>query len=341
MFAIAAQADAGGSVYNLPTAYGWQVSLDTQWVEGQGYRPVRVRAALVRPATSDRTLDIELLTRCGWRNDHDMAIRQSVLVPAGTMLAETIIAVPDMWGNDAISVRFKEDGQELPKLELPWTGWSGQTNSGDGAMPMILVLSDDNAQAIQDRLQQALPPEFLQFDNTQTYQVAGPASTVPTSILRLRCAVSSNILQAPERWIDYSSLDVITVAIADLERLKSQRPAAFHAVVDWTAAGGSLCVSGVPAETAALERLHKLLGLPAAEAVVGDTARQWKRPENGLWGRAVIRTDGRGALRADGPVAAAADDHPSRRSRNAAVCTPRIRAWNARGHRRQRPAGQS
>src|SRR5687767_4285566 len=64
---------ASGSVLNLPlpgikNRSGLRMEIDTRWVSGCGYRPVRVRISTqpFGPAPADRTLEVRIRPR-GWQ----------------------------------------------------------------------------------------------------------------------------------------------------------------------------------------------------------------------------------------------------------------------------------
>ena len=65
------------------TANGLRVTIDTRWLHGAGYRPVRVHITPVTPTTADRTLSIEVLLDAQFtaNDDHELRVAQRLTFP--------------------------------------------------------------------------------------------------------------------------------------------------------------------------------------------------------------------------------------------------------------------
>jgi hypothetical protein len=79
----------------------------------------------------------------------------------------------------------------------------------------------------------------------------------------------------PERWIDYSGIDVVILSFSDLTLLRDKHAAKWRAMRDWLGAGGVLCVYDVGGER--LDQLSRMLDLPPKPAE-GDPAGGWTAP---------------------------------------------------------------
>ena len=288
----ASAASGAGRLVTLPAAHGLRVTIDTRWVDGQAYRPVRITLAPTTANSSDRVIQAEVQLKYNWRTEYDLGVRQDIVLPAGAPAAEAIIAVPDFVSEDGLRVNFSEDGRELPVLSLSG-GFGGRNMQNDGSMPQIVVLTDSPEQFKKAPLSQS--PAFSgAFESVQLAD--GSQIAVPNNVCLRKPS------EAPRRWLDYSSVDIIAVDLAIFERLKSQQPEVFRALVDWTAAGGNLCIDGADRKAGALNTIHKLFGLPPDEAKLSeDGGPGWQAPDKSQWGRPVFELQNLEGGRWQGP----------------------------------------
>ena len=83
----------------------------------------------------------------------------------------------------------------------------------------------------------------------------------------------------PERWIDYSGLDLVAISLADFERIPAD---ARDAMVDWVKTGGNLILYDVGSLPSQSGKLAELTGLNRL-AAVGENP--WKDASAGSFTR--------------------------------------------------------
>src|SRR5262249_42642724 len=122
------------------------LTVDTAWVDSPGYRPVRIVAkSTIGPVPADRGLSVTFRPMEGYTANESVAVTQTIEIPAGGTTAEMTMAVPQLcqWGRMGLDVY--EDGEHLKQLSISeggsWISFSN-TNKGDGASPVTLILSD-------------------------------------------------------------------------------------------------------------------------------------------------------------------------------------------------------
>jgi len=276
---------ASGNLHQLSDAVaGLRVAIDTRWVGAAGYRPVHVTVTPLRPDPAERALRFELFVRRNNMRDYDLSVTQEVVLPAGSSRpVEATIAVPQhvAWWNYMVEVR--EDGRELPRLGVPWTPCYGSSAvEWSECFPAMLVVGD------------TLPDTGAMGENfpVQAYYQYSPRATSAPSSNQLPTVTARPSSELPERWIDYSGLDVVCVTLDDLAKLDQQRPRALRAILDWTAAGGNLWVFGAGEDWKRLGQLEQLVGLPSTpDGPAPSPADAWREPGPELFGQPV-----RGAL---------------------------------------------
>ncbi len=271
---------------------GLVMHVETRWADGPGYRPVRIALTPTAAVTADRTLTIEILVfELG--QQHALRVAQDVEIPSGTLPVRATVLVPNAvsWGNYAINV--VEDGALVPSLCVPRTGTVVPGNASVDALPRILFVGDrvPNTRSLASSLPVQQYVQFLASAGMS------PISTPPRGLGgQLPTAMNLPAGQLPERWIEYTSFDVICAGQADLEVMARTRPEAFRAVMAWTAAGGSLWVFGVGEGFARLGGLESLLGMPPGH---GDREsppvdRGWREPDRATFGQPLSHGSGRG-----------------------------------------------
>jgi hypothetical protein len=282
------------------------MTVDSRWVGGGGYRPVRVSVTPTRPVKADRTLMLEFLLRRGWHYRYEgdrFRVVQFVEIPAGSRVGQPIeatVSIPQTSGWDEYEVNVFEDG----KLE------SGLCHVGSmGVGP-------------DWQLEEALPRMlFVGVGSPDTRGIASALGPIEESgyVLPLPTAIARRISELPARWIDYTNLDVVCLSMRQAAALKAGRPEAFAAVLQWTRAGGNLWVYAVGEGFSDLTELETLVGLrQEGGREAGDpSARGWGVPEPPQTVRPLRATD-RFALRTFGMgrLAAIVDEDPFAASGN-------------------------
>ncbi len=257
-----------GTVIHLPMGNtkpknGLKVVVDFRWLDGNGYRPVRVDMINwpPGPTRADRTIRLVLEPQLYSWNRTPQRATQYIEIPQGTSRVSTTIAVPQhfVWRNINISVH--EDGELCEDLSRevgisnPVDDWSeanpailiidsdaptpddrqrmiglvrGKTDGGPRRLPDIRFLSEffPSIPAFRD----SISPSDDGFDDNMTIaslQVLSKVDLLPPTEL-------------PERWIDYSCCDMIFVSFADLKTLAVQHRARWQAIRQWLASGPTL-----------------------------------------------------------------------------------------------------
>ena len=115
---LAQRGQAGsGSIVSLPTPgvknrSGLRLDIDSRWVSGCGYRPVRVRISPqpFGPAPADRTIEVRLRARGYYGGAKAGAVTGTVELKQGATFGEAMISVPqtNIWSS--IAVETREEG---------------------------------------------------------------------------------------------------------------------------------------------------------------------------------------------------------------------------------------
>jgi hypothetical protein len=201
------------------------LALDTRWANNYGYRPVEVTIASSRPATADRLVTVRLHT--GWNGLLD--VEQDFELPLGSTSATTTIAVP----------QFQSSGQSMW-----WDVWVDGIKDND-----LSLDADGAARMAGGGFGSASGITFLVI-GPQTRALLAP-NTYHFEILQLPTA------EFPQRWIDYTCLDVVVLSSSELQALSQSNPAAFASIERWVRAGGQLWVGDVGAQFEQLADVSK------------------------------------------------------------------------------------
>ena len=278
-----------GALHSASVA-GTHVSVDTRWVDGAGYRPVKVTLTPTTTTATDKTFTVEfLLRRRHWFEDqYDLRVARDIELPAGSAAVRETVAIPRYPDCDSYKINVLEDGQLLLALCPNWTPYVNMPTDWGECLPAMLIVAD----AMPDTSQIAalLPLENYSVSQTDRrlnrtpFQTRSFVQQWPNVSQQMPNVVVSGTAWArkgelPQRWIDYSSLDVVCLSLGELDETASKNPAALKAILRWTAAGGNLWVYGVGQDWRRLGELEDLLGLPPGIGHAGDPAdRGWTPP---------------------------------------------------------------
>lgn len=273
-----ARAAVASGIIIQQRGHGLLMTVDNRWGDGFGYRPVRITFAPTAAGPADRVLTVEFLTHLPGRYGRsDLRVEQEVEIPAGAGKVQASLSVPHYGPSTSCEVKVFEDGQPLEKLytSLPQPYRGGEELKE--TFPVVLIVGRNLPDT--SRLLGPFPNEPYQRLMQQSLTRSGP----PT--FELPTAAACGTAELSDRWIDYSSLDVLCISMEELAELKQQRPGAFRAVLDWTAAGGNLWVYGVGWDWQRLDDLRKLVKLPPAVPETADLqTRGWQKPHGSLYG---------------------------------------------------------
>jgi hypothetical protein len=234
------------------------LTLDTRWANNYGYRPVEVTVSSPTPVTADRLITIRLHSKWWSRESGTVAVEQDFELPLGSTSATTTIACPQyqlatqmFWWEVWVDGVKDKDLSITEKIAR--TTMLGGISAGAGTGVSCLIVGPANSR--------------------RTLSTTG---TLEFEFLSLPAA------DFPQRWIDYTCLDVVALSQNELILLSKVNPQALEATRRWVQAGGRLWVSDIGSELEQLEQISKLLGLePTLIETQGDVNEEdpGARPE--------------------------------------------------------------
>ncbi len=287
-FGCASLAHAGsGGIITLPVSgvksrSRLKLQIDTRWVDGTGYRPVRVRVTPIPPgpAPADRSIQVTLKPR-GWRMGNSRtSVTQTVELSQGAMFGDATVAIPhyEMW--NSLEVETHEDGDRLRDLSVKGIGFPLRTYyNWSEATPTIVILDKDaprnvitsslrtptsNVNVLPDIRALASRIPLNNYSGMATQGLFNTAKEADDAdILRLLIDVPRMDILPPEdlpdRWIDLSCIDIIFVSFDEIERIMRDLPLTWQAILNWQASGATLCVFGLGEEHERLTDLEEHL----------------------------------------------------------------------------------
>jgi len=217
---------------------GLAVAIDTRWANNYGYRPIEVTVTAPKPAPVDRLITIRLYS--GSRGT--ISVEQGLILPGGSTRASTTLAFPQYQRN-AMTYFWWDvwvDGVKDRDLSLDQQSAAGWGWGGVGTGNSFLVAGPANQR------------RSLVAPSTGEFEV-----------------LSLPLSEFPSRWIEYTCLDVVALALSDLQTLSLSHPAAFTALRRWVHAGGQLWVGDAGAKLEQIPQISQLLSL--RESIVIDS----------------------------------------------------------------------
>ncbi|MFZ5829375.1 MAG: tripartite tricarboxylate transporter TctB family protein [Planctomycetota bacterium] len=287
-------------------AAGVQVQFDGMaWPISRAYRPLRAIVTPTAANPADRTVTFEILYRKNYGNQRGLTVRHDVEIPAGSPRVSTILTCPEygVWQIAAVDVYL--DGAYEKNLSIQNPGFSWYENPPQvnitylGSRPA----SDSVLKALMSNVWETEWSDFAQATSPGTPRTPQGARYIAAS---RTMAVGETVLPLtstylPQRWIDYSGLDVICVSLPNLEKLHREQPAAARAIADWTMSCGNVWVYGLGEGSAELGRVERALGLEPPNR----DADAWTAPDRSLRRSDLIgwpMDPGSGAAAYAGPV---------------------------------------
>jgi len=255
---------------------GLVMTFDTRWVDGFGYRPVKVTATPTLLSRVDRTLTVEFYVRHGWQSDYDLRVAQDMEIPAGSGPVAMTLSVPQHVPLHQCDINVFEDGELLEKLSVKGISFNnfGFGSQPPESLPSMLVVGQKASGQSPDT---ALLADLLPVENYEQWN-RGPRANNQNGRRLLPTAVSRTLDELPQRWIDYSSLDIVCLSLTQLTELRQDHPAKFQAVLRWAAAGGNLLVYGMGDDWFRLGELEGLVGLPPRAGEDDSPTAGWNKP---------------------------------------------------------------
>ena len=326
---------ASGGTMVLPTAplpgqkppkpSGLSISIDTSWVACNGYRPVRIKITPAAPVAADRTLMIRLspmeTSRYYYPRGADLGVTQQFDIPAQSGGVSGTIAVPQYSPWALLKLDVFEDGEPVEELSREDVYVNSEGNAVNavysingasnavnvGRAPAILQIggsgSDTNGH-ISSLLQLGFSPwswlavETEAIGSSPIYAQIMQAATPSQLSQIMQLAIQSRLSSAadlPQRWIDYSGVDVFLIRFPKLQSLIEKQPRQWAAIRSAVAAGANLWVYDVGDRYERLAELERLIDLSPAtleSSKTGNDDREsigWKQSPDKVTAEAVVR----------------------------------------------------
>lgn len=282
-----------GSITQLPstrarTPSGIAIDIDTRWVAGTGYRPVRVnvinwpRGA----ATTERTFRIELEpTLNEWRR-FDPKVEATVTLQRGQRNSEVEVYCPQSYWWNGLSIRIYEGSKELREFRTTVAVNQGGRNSWSEAVPTILFISPLADRPVTQAVRQHdLPRWDAMIQTFPGYEYYGYSTTNETSddsaiAQAIQREPRTALLPAhrlPSNWLGLSTVDFVFIESSELQQLAKTHPERFGALRQWLELGGHLCISDVGENFEQATMVENLLELSNSPVESAESA--W-RPLN-------------------------------------------------------------
>ncbi|MHC2071052.1 hypothetical protein ACYFX5_26565 [Bremerella sp. T1] len=291
-----------GRVIRLPAPpdkpdHGLFLAIDTRWIDGSGYRPIRltVTTANGRPAPADRRIDVSLIPSYYNYNNRNPfpVVTQQIKLPQGKSSADHTVLVPQQFLWNTMSVLTFEDGNKLD--ELSNQGFSVVSFYANGyyteAYPSTIVFHR-NAPPRDLRSNWVLEQATLEEEGKPTVELPDlrilfNEQTLPNNQqLQSHFRDSSNntltaldfltrsdvapLTDMPTTWQGLSSADFILLDREDFTTLHDKYPDRFAALHNWLVSGGNLLIWN--AEQDGPQAIDQLLGHKDT-----DDRPQWQR----------------------------------------------------------------
>jgi hypothetical protein len=287
-------AGAESGTVHTTFAAGTRMIVDTRWVDGAAYRPARITITPTAPTTTDKLFTVEFLFRRRyWSDDqYDLRVARDIELPAGSGPVRATVLLPRCPECLQYAINVLEDGEAQLGLCVGWRPFTNLQTDLEECLPVVLVVGD----TIPDTGQLATLLPLENYNGSQAVRrfSRGPnrqqqfLSQKSSFALELPGLVVRPAAELPQRWIDYSNLDVVCLSLGQLEELADNNPSALEAVLHWTAAGGNLWVYAVGQDWQRVGRLEDLLGLPPGAAEKSDPVdRGWSKPDKNAYLRPV------------------------------------------------------
>ncbi|WP_144974047.1 hypothetical protein [Bremerella volcania] len=248
---------------------GLYLDIDTRWIDGSGYRPVRVTVATANglPAPADRRVNVTLQPQYYNFNSRNPfpAVTRELMLSQGKAAETHTLLVPQQFLWYTLQVETREDGRKLKELSSDSTSVMTMFTNGyyTEAYPATIVFHR-NAPKRDDRagwvLEQANRrdageevdeiPDLRVFFNEQTLptnqqltsQLSGSPNQAVSALTFLTRTDFLPLSDMPVAWQGLSSADLIVLERVDLETVFHKFPERFAVLHQWLMAGGNLLV---------------------------------------------------------------------------------------------------
>ena len=297
-----------GSTLTLPTAgvkarTGLRVEIDSEWLDGTGYRPVTIRVSPLggRAAAADRMLRVSV-TPMSWQwGMEGTRVDTWVELAQGATVGEKTIAVLQEGGWGSFKIEVHEDGDECKDLSGTFGIGTVAYYQWTEAAPAMLFLDVDtplggrgarfpragkkgkaperlpDIRAIATSFLPQAPGNGLDVDDFDTREDADDNDILQLSerLARLDIRRPSAL---PTEWVQLTSIDMIFISLGELQQLERDLER-FETLRNWVSTGPTLCVYGVGANFERLPVLEKLLDLSPTSPDTASTKQLWGAPD--------------------------------------------------------------
>lgn len=311
-----APADAGtGQVLTYPLPgkkikNGARMEIDTNWVGGVGYRPVKVTIinSPLGPTTYDRDFRVVLRPHGIYSTFGEATAEKIVEMPEGSTSGSAWISVPQSSAWQSLDVEVYEGGYKIPELSdaqgLRIANIAWNAGMAVDALPSVLFIdSDVPSRRQRDNLVQNVriggnfPNPTYTLPDVRQWLVVAPVQfnnnpNTPHQMggkihdgEQLRIVDDNEMIELlppdelPETWLDYTCLDLIVISLADAQALAEKYPQRWEAILKWAANGCSLVIYDVGEDLAKLAEVEKLCTLQPRNDEDADAG--WREADTG------------------------------------------------------------
>jgi|tagenome__1003787_1003787.scaffolds.fasta_scaffold20949437_2 hypothetical protein len=212
---------------------GLEIYVDSRWANSYGYRPFEITVNSPAPSTSDHLITIQLHTGSA----SELSVVQDFEVPTARKSVTTTIDVPSY----------------EPAAHYFWFD--------------VWVDGEKDADLSVDESHRFVGGGMSAGTSNVTMLTPGPPSNhkslYSTGLNDLEL-LSLNLADFPQKWIEYTALDVVALRVNELSTLANEHPTSFEAIRQWTRAGGQLWIYDIGNEWERLPRVSKLFQLSEA-----------------------------------------------------------------------------
>lgn len=285
-----------------PPKSGLRIRLDGTWVQGNGYRPVKVTLSRTGPAVSDREILVEFYPDA-FSAARSVRTSRYIRVPEGVAQVTETMLVPQTREWQGMGIDIWEDGRKLE--ELCGTSYAGgNRQEWTEAMPKILVIDADESRQGQRTTgfragrtknrgpAQRARPDLHVLANLPALPDGFPVSewqdhldvlSLVDMVDRIEMLPPSDI---PETWLGYTCFDLIFMSHADMKTTAAEHDSRWQAIRLWGMAGGTVCVYDLEDGYEQLPRIESLCGASPLK-VDADSYHGWSAPDPRVFGRSV------------------------------------------------------
>lgn len=298
---------------------GLQLQIHSEWVEGSGYRPVKIELGTALPARASRQFHITMSPN-DWQGAL-CSVELDLELPQGSTLATTTILVPQQNPWHMMNIEVREEGRKIEDLSQSVAVMrSSSSYDWTEAYPALLLIDSDApppAEAVSrpDKMPELenqyrildvfglLPlmyhsdPDVQQFaERLATLRANTQTTTVPRlsdrDILQDTRSLSRLLIapprELPQDWRAYSSIDLIFISLADLQLMAEQNPEVYRAITSHVRGGGTLMVTDAGGDFSRLTAIDQVLQLST-----GSGASEASASAPSVWRRLKVETYGR------------------------------------------------